>query len=146
MLYMQGLKCISTSGLGELHRDVLFYINICIQNLTDKCIPGTSEVLTQIRACNRHFRSDNSSLYSVARANMRRAIKEAKEPYRRKIEDHLRDNTQCMWRGIQAFPTYKGHIPASTNSSALLAEELNSYIAHFEVQRSPPPATLTCSR
>jgi len=36
--------------------------------------------------------SGNKDLYSTARANMKRGIREARADYRRKIEDHLNSN------------------------------------------------------
>ncbi|KAK3511275.1 hypothetical protein QTP70_034682, partial [Hemibagrus guttatus] len=80
--------------------------------------------------------SGDSSLYSTARANLRRGIQLAKESYRRTIEGYLTNNDpQQMWRGIQALTNYKGQGPTNTASSSLLAEELNSYFACFETTR-----------
>jgi len=78
----------------------------------------TSEVQALIRARNSAFRTKASSLYSTARANLRRGILHAKEAYRRKIKGYLTENhPRQMWRGIQAITKYKGQSPASSSSS-----------------------------
>ena len=110
----------------------------------------TKEVQTLIRACNSAFRTGDRALYSTARADLRRGIKQAKVSYKNKIEGYLTDNNpRQMWRGIQALTNYKGNPPpTSSNSSSTLAEELNSFFARFEtttthLQSLPPPGSST---
>jgi len=49
----------------------------------------TKEVQTQIRAQNLAFRTGDRALYSTARADLRRGIKEAKDSCKRKMEEYL---------------------------------------------------------
>ena len=50
---------------------------------------------------NTAFRSGERALYSAARADLRRGIKEAKETYKGKIEEHFTENNpRKMWQGI----------------------------------------------
>ncbi|KAG7482628.1 hypothetical protein JOB18_026150 [Solea senegalensis] len=75
---------------------VLDYIRFCTDNVTrDRCIriyPNrkpwmTEEVQSLLTARNTGFRSGDKVLYSAAKANLKRGIREAKVAYRRKIED-----------------------------------------------------------
>lgn len=77
-------------NLEEYTETVLFYIKDCADNVTvNKQIwefsnqkPWiTSEVQTLLKNHNTTFRSGDRALYSTARANLRRGIKEAKEAY-----------------------------------------------------------------
>ena len=106
------------------------------------------EVQTLFRAHNSAFRTRDRALYSTARADLRRGIKQAKVSYKKKIEGCLMDSHPGqMWRGIQALTNYKGNPPpTSSNSSSTLAEELNSF-ARFEttthLQSLPPLGSST---
>ncbi|KAK3507572.1 hypothetical protein QTP70_028645, partial [Hemibagrus guttatus] len=138
---------------------VLFYIKTCVGNVTvDKRIrvsPNrkpwmTSEAQALIRARNLAFRSGDSSLYGIARADLRRGIPRAKETYRRRMEGHLTDNDpRQMWRGIQALTNYKGQGPTNTDSSSM-SMLLNSCFARFETTRhlvtTTPAPHLSLSR
>lgn len=65
-----------------------------------------------------------------------------KKAYRRIIEDHLsKNNPWRMWQGIQHITNYKGKGNSIVNADNPLAEELNCFFAHFEVNR-PTPVTL----
>lgn len=46
------------------------------------------------------FRLGDKEWYSAARADLRRGIRKAKLDYRRKIKDHLSNNSQ-VWQGLQ---------------------------------------------
>lgn len=70
----------------------------------------TNKIQTLIRAHTLAFRTRDSALYSTARADLRRGIKQAKDSYKRKMEGYLLDNNpQQMWRGFQVLTNYKGH-------------------------------------
>ena len=54
------------------------------------------------------FRSGDGVLYSAARANLKRGIREAKAAYRRRIEDCLQSNdSRQVWQGVQHITNYR---------------------------------------
>lgn len=96
----------------------------------------TSAVQSLLRSRDAAFRSGDRVQYSLARANLRRDIRAAKEEYKRKIEDHLsHNNSRHVWQGLHQLTNFKGSSPVSTRGDASSAEELNSCFAHFEMNR-----------
>src|SRR4029434_1441481 len=92
---------------------------------------------------NAAFRSGDKALYSTARANLKRGIKDAKKAYKEKIEDHLTNNNpRRVWQGIQNITNYKNSNTSTVHADASLAEELNNFFARFEVNR-PTTIALT---
>ncbi len=82
-------------------------------------------------------------LYSTARADLKRGIKDAKKAYKRRIEDYFTDNdTRRVWQGVQHFTNYKGNSTPNLNNDASLAEELNCFFAQFEAKTSLSHSTL----
>ena len=82
------------------------------------------------------------------RVDLKRAIREAKQDYKRKIEDHFTDNDpRWAWQGIKHITNYKGNNSTPPNTDASLAEELNCFFARFEAKsptpdvRSPPASS-----
>ncbi|KAJ8358140.1 hypothetical protein AAFF_G00030120 [Aldrovandia affinis] len=80
---------------------VCVLIQNCVDNVTvDKQIrvypnqkPWMSkEVRTLLKDRNTAFRSGDRALYSAARANLKRGIRDAKAAYKRKTEDHFTNN------------------------------------------------------
>lgn len=79
-------------------------------------------------------------LYSVARANQKRGIREVKAAYRRRIEDCFQNNnSRQVWQGVQHITNYRPSNTAAEAGDATLGEELNCFFAHFEVES--PTAT-----
>ena len=121
---------------------VLCYIKYCIDAVTvDKCVrvhPNEKPWMTRgvqrlLRERNTAWRSGNKDLYSTARANLKRGIREAKADYRRRIEDHLSsNNSRQVWQGIQHLTNYRTNLGAAEGDPAL-AEQLNIFFARFEV-------------
>jgi len=132
-------------NLQEYTDTVLSYIKNCVDTVTVskriRVFPNqkpwmTSEVQALLKLWNSAFRSGNRTFYSAARAALRRGIKEAKEAYKRKIEEHFTENNPMkMWQGIQHITNYKDN-----NQVASLAEDLNRFFACSETVR---PDTIT---
>lgn len=98
----------------------------------------TREVQALLSARDTAFRTGDPTLYSAARADLKRGIKDAKEAYKRKTEDHFSDNNpRQVWQGIQHITNYKGSSTTSTNTDTSLAEELNCFFARFEAKTTP---------
>lgn len=57
--------------------------------------------------------------YAVARADMRRGIKDAMVAYKSMVEDHLADekNPRQMWQGLKQLANYNSSVPASVHAS-----------------------------
>lgn len=61
--------------------------------------PLTGEVRIPLKDRDMAFRSGDVELYSAARANLKRGIRQAKAAYKKKIEDHFRCiNTRQVWQ------------------------------------------------
>ena len=138
--------------LEEYTGTVLSYINHCTDTVTAakriRVYPNqkpwmTSKVKTLLQERNSAFRSGDKNLYSTARANLKRGIKDAKKAYKEKIEDHLTNNNpRRVWQGIQNITNYKNSNTSTVHADASLAEELNHFFARFEVNR-PTTIALT---
>ncbi len=133
---------------------VLAYIKYCMDNVTvNKIIrifPNqkpwmTSQVHKLLKDRKAAFRSGDRALYSAARANLKRGIKDAKRDYKKKIEDHFTDGkSRQVWQGFQHLTNFRGSSRTAGNSSAPLAEELNHFFARFDTPQqqkntSPQP-------
>ncbi|KAJ8386074.1 hypothetical protein AAFF_G00177630 [Aldrovandia affinis] len=95
----------------------------------------SKEVRTLLKDHNTAFRSGDRALYSAARANLKRGIRDAKAAYKRKIGDHFTNNNpRRVWQGIQHITNYKPSNRTAVNGDASLAEELNCFFARFEVK------------
>lgn len=137
----------------DVHTEaVLAYIKYCMDNVTvNKIIrvfPNqkpwmTSQVYKLLKDRKAAFRSGDRALYSAARANLKRGIKDAKRDYKNKVEDHFTDGKpRQVWQGFQHLTNFRGSSCAAGNSSAPLAEELNCFFACFDkpqLQKTTPP-------
>ena len=129
---------------------VLGYIKHCIDTVTvDKLVriyPNTKPWMTKdvtglLKERDRAFKVGDQELYSAARANLKRGIREAKAEYKGKIEDHLQsNNTREVWQGVQHLTNFKPSGP-SADGDASTAEELNRFFARFEREAAPEGAT-----
>ncbi len=134
---------------------VLGYIKHCTDTVTvDKYIrvyPNTKpwmtkKVLRLLRERNTAFRSGDRVLYSAARADLKRGIREAKAAQRRRIEDCFQSNNpRQVWQGVQHMTNYRPSNFSATDGDTSLAEELNHFFARFEVEptetaKTHPPA------
>jgi len=73
----------------------------------------------------------------LARADLKRGIRDEKAAYKRRVEGHLTDNnTHRMWQGIKHITNYKGSSNNTAFIVASLAEQLNNFFALFEVKRT----------
>ncbi len=135
-------------------RRLLAYIKYCMDNVTVNKIIRifhnqkpwmTSQVHKLLKDRKAAFRSGDRALYSAARANLKRGIKDAKRDYKKKIEDHFTDGkSRQVWQGFQHLINFRGSSCTAGNSSAPLAEELNHFFARFDTPQqqkntSPQP-------
>ena len=94
----------------------------------------TGVVRTVLKERNAAFRSgDRQTLYSTARASLKKGIRDAKAAHKRRIEDHFNNNPQRAWQGIQQITNYRGNRSTAADGDTSLAEQLNCFFARFEV-------------
>ncbi len=142
-------------NLEQYTAAVLGYIKHCTDTVTvDKYIrvhPNTKpwmtkKVLCLLRERDTAFRSGDRVLYSAARADLKRGIREAKAAQRRRIEDCFQcNNPRQVWQGVQHMTNYRPSNFSATDVDTSLAEELNHFFARFEVEptgtaKTHPPA------
>src|SRR4029434_9224789 len=122
---------------------VLCYIKHCVDTVTvDRRIrvyPNqkpwmTKEVKVLLKDRSAHLRSGDEAQYRTARANLRRAIREAKTAYKRRIEDQFSSNNiQQVWQGVQHITNYRSSNLTAADGDDSLAEGLNCFFTRFEV-------------
>lgn len=114
---------------------VLSYLQFCTDNVTAekqiKSYPNnipwtTQEVKLCLRDRDSAFRSGNVELYSTARFNLKRSIKETKAAYSQKFEGHFSNgDPQRVWQSIQHLTNYKSSTsPDISSISHSLAKSL----------------------
>lgn len=70
------------------------------------------------------LRSEDGALYSTARANLTRGIRESQLDYRRRIEDHVdSNNSREVCRGFQHLTNYRTTIRAAEGDASLAETE-----------------------
>lgn len=107
----------SLDDVGEHTVTVLTYIKHCVDSVTveryTKSFPNqkpwmSAEVKRLLKRRDSALWSGDKEQYSLARAELKRSITEAKEAYKRWVEGHLTDNnTRRIWQGINVLPTTK---------------------------------------
>lgn len=86
------------------------------------------------------FKSKNREAYTTARADLSRAIKEAKRQYADKINNKgftSRKDTRRLWQGIQTSTGYKPTPPACSSDPSL-PDQLYDFFARFEAENKEP--------
>lgn len=84
-------------------------------------------------AYNKGLASGDMELYRAASYNVRKAVKEAKQRYGRKLESQLQQSdSRSLWQGLRKITDYKVKNTGMTNADATLADELNNFYARFE--------------
>ena len=70
--------------------------------------------------------------YKQCSYSLRKAIKQAKRPYRDKVESQVNgSDTRGMLQGLQSITDYKKKTSPVMDPDVLLPDKLNSFIAHF---------------
>lgn len=86
----------------------------------------TNKVQGLLKERNTAFRSGDGALYSAARSNLKRGIREAKAAYRSRIEDCFQSNNSSqVCQEVQHITSYKPSNLTPVSGDASLAEELN---------------------
>lgn len=135
----------------EEYTSTILYIQHCVETVTVnrriRVFPNqkswmTKQVQVLLKQRNIAFRAGEKALYSTARTNLKRGIREAKTAYKRKIEEHLNSNNpRQVWQGVQHITNFKSSNLTVADGDAQLAEELNHFFGRFEV-KSPEVDTL----
>ncbi|KAK3537078.1 hypothetical protein QTP70_001224 [Hemibagrus guttatus] len=84
-------------------------------------------------AYNAGLASGGMDSYKAASYNFRKAVKEAKQRYGRKLESQLQQSdSRSLWQGLRTITDYKAPTSGMSNADASLADELNTVYACFE--------------
>ncbi|KAK3512314.1 hypothetical protein QTP70_004624 [Hemibagrus guttatus] len=71
--------------------------------------------------------------YKAASYNVRKAMKEAKQRYERKLESQLQQSDSwSLWQRLRTITDYKAPTSGMSNADASLADELNTFYARFK--------------
>ncbi|MCJ8748315.1 hypothetical protein PDJAM_G00163390 [Pangasius djambal] len=124
-----------TSCIGKCIDDVT--ISKSITALSNQKPWMTAKVRALLNSRDSAFRARDKATLRTARAELSRAIREAKRAHAKKIHSHFQDSgdTRRMWQGIQAITNYKTPSPAC-DSDASLPDVLNDFYARFEAQNN----------
>ncbi|XP_068162534.1 uncharacterized protein [Antennarius striatus] len=121
------------------------YLNFCVDTVvpvrTVKCYPNnkpwvTKEVKAVLNRKKRAFRSGNEDAMREAQQAVRLCLREAKDNYRRKLENQLgRNQVRDVWSGMRAITGY-GEGRSTVEGNVERADE-NSYFNRFSSPITP---------
>ncbi len=134
------------TDLQEYTETVTAYIKYCIDDVTvTKTITTranrkpwmTAEVRGLLKTRDEAFRSGDKAALKTARANLSRGIKNAKQLYGSKINNHFTNSrdTRSLWQGIQTITDYKPP-PQACDDDTSLPDALNHFYSRFEMQNN----------
>ena len=73
--------------------------------------------------------------YKKSRYVLQRTIKQAKHPYRTKIESYYTgSDTRRMWQGLKTITDYKGKPSRELPSDTSLPDKLNYFYVHLDIE------------
>jgi hypothetical protein len=108
-------------------------------------------IRAKLKACTTAFNhgkaTGNMAEYKQCSYSLHKAIKQAKCPYRDKVESQFNcSNTRRMWQGLQTITDYKKKTSPVADIDILLSDKLNNFFVRFEDNTEPPtrPATKDC--
>ena len=136
----------SCLDLDELNDTVTDYINFCEDKVSQKhrkevvCYPNskpwvTKELKEAILAKNNAFRTGDKATYMQEILKVKSKIKEAKQRYKRKLEQNISSNSKFLWDSMKKMA---GCINKKTTFSVNdderdYANKLNNFYARFDV-------------
>ncbi|KAK3518576.1 hypothetical protein QTP70_004095 [Hemibagrus guttatus] len=133
--YRDSNESITTSKGEDLESDlddlVFKVVSPPEQAVVDKTICDA------LRSCaaayNAGLALGNMDSYKAASYNVRKAVKEAKQRYGRKLESQLQQSdSRTLWQGLRTITDYKAPTSGISNVDASLADELNIFHTHFK--------------
>ncbi|KAL1268802.1 hypothetical protein QQF64_034165 [Cirrhinus molitorella] len=96
-----------------------------IGKLADDTIP--------LRCIQHGLATGNMDEYKAASYSVRRAVKEAKRRYRKKLESQFQQSdSRSLWQRLRTITDYQRPSSRMGNADASLADELNTFYARFE--------------
>ncbi|KAL1277323.1 hypothetical protein QQF64_023996 [Cirrhinus molitorella] len=88
---------------------------------------------SRFAAYNTGLATGNMDDYKAASYSVRRAVKEAKRRYRKKLESQFQQSdSRSLWQGLRTITDYQRPSSRMGNVDASLADELNTFYARFE--------------
>ena len=96
----------------------------------------TEKVRKLLKERDNAFTAKDKPLYTTARANLNRGVREAKADHRERIEECFQNNdSRRVWQGVQHVTNYRANRLSAAEDDPQLAEELNSFYARFDEER-----------
>ncbi|KAK3526235.1 hypothetical protein QTP70_018513, partial [Hemibagrus guttatus] len=84
-------------------------------------------------AYNAGLASGDMDSYKASSYKVRKAVKEVKQHYERKLESQLQhSDSRSLWQGLRTITDYKAPTSGMSNRDASLTDELNTFYARFE--------------
>ncbi|KAI3365312.1 hypothetical protein L3Q82_010402 [Scortum barcoo] len=126
------------------------YLNFCADVVspvkTVRCYPNnnnkpwvTREVKTVLNKKKAAFRSRDREAMKAAQQEVKHCVKEAKDSYRRKVEQKLRENNMReVWEGVRTITGLNTKTRA-VGGTMERANELNDFFNRFNQPLAPPP-------
>ncbi|KAI3358926.1 hypothetical protein L3Q82_015317 [Scortum barcoo] len=124
------------------------YLNFCADVVspvkTVRCYPNnkpwvTREVKTVLNKKKAAFRSRDREAMKAAQQEVKHCVKEAKDSYRRKVEQKLRENNMReVWEGVRTITGLNTKTKA-VGGTMERANELNDFFNRFNQPLAPPP-------
>ncbi|KAI3357972.1 hypothetical protein L3Q82_003000 [Scortum barcoo] len=128
------------------------YLNFCTDVVspvkTVRCYPNnkpwvTREVKTVLNKKKAAFRSRDREAMKAAQQEVKHCVKEAKDSYRRKVEQKLRENNMReVWEGVRTITGLNTKTRA-VGGTMERANELNDFFNRFQPDLVPPTPALT---
>ncbi|KAK1803647.1 hypothetical protein P4O66_020754, partial [Electrophorus voltai] len=88
--------------------------------------------------------SGNMDEYKSAAYGVRRAVREAKRRYGRKLETQFQQSgSRSLWQGLRMITDYRSPLSGLMSADESLANELNTFFARFEATSSSANASST---
>lgn len=124
------------------------YLNFCVDTVTPaktvRCYPNnkpwvTQEVKAVLNMKKKAFRSKVKEEMKAAQREVKRCLREAKDTYRRKVEQKLeRNNMREVWNGVK---TITGHNTRNSTVGGTVekANKLNNFFNRFDQPTTPSP-------
>ncbi|KAK0146400.1 putative RNA-directed DNA polymerase from transposon BS [Merluccius polli] len=136
----------SSDNISEFAEAVLGFIekltNDCVTKHIVKTFPNQKpwvdknirEALrARTAAYNAALTTGNKEEYKAASYNVRRAVKEAKQRYGKKLEVQLQQtDSRGLWKSLRKITDYKPKSTPIPNANTSFADELNIFYARFE--------------
>ncbi len=139
-------RAASDDDIEAYSDSVMCFIRKCIEDIvptkTIRIYPNqkpwiNSDVRSALSARTSAFKSRNIDNRTQASYDIRKSIKAAKRQYKNKVEEQFNNNnSRSMSQSINYSTGFKGNKPAIVNIAASLPDEINTFYARFDADKT----------